>query len=170
MENSTSLPVYDLLLMACSRRKHDDKFIRDRATQELRPLTALERYDGPTFRSLKSWVDLHTPPPHAMPKSLLVYILSGKFGLLWYNTPTPYYDQKMTRTSAAQMSGRVLRQLQAMVMNSPRRIMFVGPQEPYGRMLHNLDKMFRGAEVTMNIARIGIQCHNLLVWLKGVEL
>lgn len=166
MENSISSTTYDLLILSCSRAKDDNHLA----------MPAIDRYDGPVFRTLRSWVKINYPRMKgALPSHLQVYILSGRYGLVWHNTPIPYYDQKMTLATAAMLSVQVL-QVLLDIRNGgddagtpppqPRRVMFIGPQSPYGDMVRNLDALFNDSRVTMNINRIGLQCHFLKEWLN----
>lgn len=156
---------YDLMLLACSRAKRDDKFIVEPADGHPRRLWAVERYDGPTYRTLRWSLGWHGASTDL--GNLLIYTMSGKFGLISYDTPIPWYDQKMDAKVAATLSSQILRTLVALLQDHPiRRLLYTGPAAPYGRLLQNLDRVDPHIEVEMNIARIGIQCQRLQGWLK----
>jgi hypothetical protein len=81
-----------LLIIGCSEKKL--------TTAE--PVSAIERYDGPSFRVLRKYlreVDSHL---------LTVMILSAKYGLITADRDIPYYDQRLTRSSARGLRPAVL--------------------------------------------------------------
>src|SRR5262245_57068777 len=90
-----------LLILACSATKRPDP---DR-------LPALERYDGPAFRTLRAF--LRNDPDRASTLDLL--ILSAEFGLIAGDTPIPVYNRCMTSSRAlwlrSQVRSRLMQQL-----------------------------------------------------------
>ncbi len=91
------VPVHRVLILSCTAKKRADAGL----------LPALERYDGPTFRVLRSYLrDRPTDPPH-------VHILSAEFGLIPASHPIPYYDRPMTRGRAHEMRAPVQQSLAA---------------------------------------------------------
>ena len=86
--------VHRLLVLTCSQRKH--------ASPELLP--AIERYDGPSFRVLRSFLRNHpTASTH-----LDVFILSAAHGLIPASQYITSYDQLMTTQRAEELSDQVL--------------------------------------------------------------
>ena len=75
-----------LLIISCSQRKVE--------TSE--PLPALERYDGPTYRTLRK--AMHEG---RIPKNLDVLIISAKYGLIGCQKSIDAYDERMTSVQAA---------------------------------------------------------------------
>jgi hypothetical protein len=86
-----------LLILSCSQRKRIDAPL----------LPAIERYDGPTFRLLRRFLDKR------LPEQPEIYILSARFGLIQYNEPIPNYDQRMTQKRAVELQPYVLDTLSA---------------------------------------------------------
>lgn len=83
---------HKLLLIACSNRKIRTKGL----------LPAIERYDGGTYRVIrKAKREGYFPP------NVDIKILSAKFGLIDADTPIPYYDQRMDRNRAVELSSQV---------------------------------------------------------------
>jgi hypothetical protein len=70
-----------LLILACSATKRHDAGL----------LPAIERYDGPNYRTLRRFVADHP----AGCEALDVFILSGELGLLRGHTAIPDYDRRM---------------------------------------------------------------------------
>ena len=70
-----------LLIISCSQRK----------IQSPETLAAIDRYDGPTYRTLRKLRDAGY-----MPQNLDILIISAKYGLLPCQQPADNYDQKMT--------------------------------------------------------------------------
>ncbi len=77
-----------LLILSCSQRKRDDPA----------ELPAIERYDGPTFRTLRK-----ARREGYWPHNLEVLILSAEFGLIEAETPIPWYDRLMDRKRAIEL-------------------------------------------------------------------
>lgn len=69
-----------VLVLSCSRRKQPDVGL----------LAAIERYDGPSFRVLRRYLQRQPVDPPD------VYILSAEFGLISAEQPIPDYDRRMT--------------------------------------------------------------------------
>lgn len=76
-----------LLLLACSATKKKSR----------RLLPAIDRYDGPAFRTLRKYWREGGKTPY--PKD--VYILSAKFGLIRGTKKIPYYNQMMNGRRAS---------------------------------------------------------------------
>ena len=84
-----------LLIISCSQRKVE--------TDGLLP--AIDRYDGPTYRSLRKFRD--TNLDNKFPNNLRILILSAKFGLIHPETEIPAYDLKMTAGRAEEIRHEV---------------------------------------------------------------
>ena len=82
-----------LLILSCSQRK--------RKAQE--PLPAIERYDGPSFLTLRRF--LRECPQGA--EGLDVHILSAAYGLIPGERPISWYDQKMDLSRAIELQPQV---------------------------------------------------------------
>ncbi|UYV13487.1 MAG: hypothetical protein NCW75_04180 [Phycisphaera sp.] len=73
-------------------------------------LPAIDLYDGPMYRVMRSFLRTH-----AWPKDLSVAVLSAEHGLIGGLTPIETYDNRMTRARATQLSqgvGKTLTQWQ----------------------------------------------------------
>jgi len=103
-----------LLLLACTATKRPD----------LGPLPALQRYDGPSFRTLRKWRTLN--PRDA--ERLDVLILSARLGLINVAAPIEHYDQRMTRQQAVALQPAVSAALQQ----------FFALRSPYAATLFHL--------------------------------
>jgi hypothetical protein len=79
-------PPHRLLVLACTATKRPD----------LGQLPALQRYDGPSFRTVRRWRMLN--PCEA--ERLDVLILSARLGLITADAPIEDYDQRMTQRQA----------------------------------------------------------------------
>src|SRR5918911_2047366 len=90
-----------LLMLGCSATKRPETGL----------LPAILRYDGPAVRTLRRWQRDHTD--HTDTVDLL--ILSAQFGLIFGDTPIPFYDRRMTASRAlwlrSQVRSRLVRQL-----------------------------------------------------------
>lgn len=87
-----------LLILSCSRNKRNGT--------ELLP--AYERYDGPSFRLLRRFLNQELNPPS-------VYILSAEFGLIRSNEFIPFYDRQMTKQRAAELRPAVTAKLKRII-------------------------------------------------------
>ena len=83
-----------LLIISCSRRKNPTS----------KKLPAIERYDGPIFQVLRKF--LKECPKDA--RTLDVYILSAKFGLITLQQKIPYYDMQMNVQRATELNPKVI--------------------------------------------------------------
>lgn len=158
-------PGKDLILMSCSHQSFDDRFIRDKITGEYRQLTALERYDGPWYRTLKAWVKLNG----GWPEWLEMYVLTSKYGLLHRDEPCPWYDiKRRTPALLGHLSHQVLPRLAGLPFKDEvKRILYVGGQDSFARILRGIERMFPGATMDWNRGRIGAQCHHMVEWLNA---
>lgn len=156
----------DLILMSCSHQAFDERWRWDKQGQR-RELTALERYDGPWYRTLKSWVKARGD----WPEWLELYVLTSKYGMIHRDDPCPWYDIK-ERDSAllARISHQVLPKLYDIAHDETidvQRILYCGGRDSFSRILQGLPRLFPKAEVDWNLGRIGEQCHHMLDWLNS---
>ncbi len=86
-------PPHRLLILACTATKRPD----------LGPLPALQRYDGPSFRTVRRWRTLN--PCDA--ERLDILILSARLGLITADAPIEDYDQRMTQRQAVALQPAV---------------------------------------------------------------
>jgi Family of unknown function (DUF6884) len=81
--------------MSCSQRKR----------AESRLLPAIERYDGPTFRVVRHFLQERPSKP------LDIFIVSAKFGLIPSDQPIPNYDQRMTPFRIQELHPQIIAEL-----------------------------------------------------------
>jgi hypothetical protein len=87
-----------LLILACSATKRRDAGL----------LPAINRYDGPSYRTLRRFLAEHPEKRDA----LAVLILSAEFGLICGDTPIPNYDRRMDAARALELRASVTAVLQ----------------------------------------------------------
>ena len=108
-----------LLIISCSERKVE--------TPET--LAALERYDGPTYRTLRK--AMHEG---RIPKKLDVLIISAKYGLLACQQPADTYNQKMTLKHADKLRPEIQNRLKSFIQTK---------RGGYDQVFINLGKTYR---------------------------
>ena len=91
-----------LLIMSCSATKRDDAG----------ELEALQRYDGPMWRTLRARLDELPAAVRAFDEGvgeLEILVLSARFGFINARSPIADYDQAMTPARAAELRDQVRR-------------------------------------------------------------
>lgn len=101
----------ELVVLGCSATK--------RATDGVLP--AIELYDGPMFRVLRSYLR-----DYRWPERLSVAVLSAKYGMIGGLAPIRSYDQRMTSDLAAKMAARVTATLQGWTATHLRTDLVLG--------------------------------------------
>lgn len=105
-----------LLILPCGGRKlHNPE-----------PLPALQRYDGPFYRTLRAHARLRKPMPD-------ILILSAKYGLIEGHEPILDYDTELTRKAAeALVSDMKARQvLRSRIETAPYSLSLAGKHYHY---------------------------------------
>jgi hypothetical protein len=143
-------PPHRLLVLACTATKRHDRG----------PLPALQRYDGPSFRTLRRWRMLH--PGNA--EQLDVLILSARMGLITADTPIEGYDQRMTPRQAVALQPAVSAALQQ----------FFALRSPYSATLIHLGQDYLPALAPdlgngPDAAERARQVHTRLATIAGVQ-
>ena len=108
-----------LLIISCSERKVE--------TPET--LAAIERYDGPVYRTLRK-----VRREGRIPKKLDVLIISAKYGLLACQQPADNYDQKMTLKRADKLRPEIQNRLKSFIQTK---------RGGYDQVFINLGKVYR---------------------------
>lgn len=124
------------LLMSCSADK----------TSAPNPIPALERYNGPAFKTLRRYLR-HKPEART---DLAVGIISAKYGLVFPETLIPAYDQRMEEDLAAAMQPTIVNQLKAWIEDgwAPPKEGRVEPgSEPAPQFFYMLGKEYQPAVV-----------------------
>jgi Family of unknown function (DUF6884) len=139
-------PPHRLLVLACTATKRPD----------LSPLPALQRYDGPSFRTLRRWRTLN---PHDAER-LDVLILSARLGLIAADALIEDYDQRMTQQQAVALQPAVSAALQQ----------FLALRSPYAATLLHLGQGYLSALVPDLDNRMdSVQRADMVrAWLTGV--
>src|SRR5688572_24444391 len=98
-----------LLVLACSQRKRSNQMA----------MPAIERYDGVNYRVLqKAMREIH------IPSTLVILILSAKYGLIDGYTCIEDYDLRMTKIRALELQDQVSTSLDAYLsQNNYREIL-----------------------------------------------
>jgi hypothetical protein len=129
-------------------------------------MPAIERYDGPSFRTLRKW-SIANP---ASTERIDVLILSAKMGLITADTLIVDYDQRMTSRQAAALMPTVSADLQR----------FVAAHGPYTTALMHLGQCYLLAitpaalqsdmlgTLTFTSGGIGTRLGQLKRWLTGL--
>ena len=146
-----------LLIIGCSQRKVESTGL----------LPAIERYDGPTYRTLRKVF-----PDGHLPDNLDIVIISAKHGLIECKQPIENYDQRMTPERADALAATVRDALQRKIIaNTDEGTHFY----IYDQVFINLGKTYRrtlegfhfGLISTMEATGgIGLKTQQMKVWLE----
>jgi hypothetical protein len=141
-----------MLILACSLRKRPDD----------RPLPAVERYDGPSFRVLRRFLRKDSS------KAPDVLILSAEHGLISHDLPIAAYDRKMTPARARKLRPLVLAELDRLTASCPPAETLVFGGKHYLSALH-LDDASLPQDTTIRICTgtLGRKLAELHDWLHG---
>lgn len=141
-----------LLIIACSQRKRLDDGL----------LPAIARYDGPTFRLLRRF--LQQQPL----ESLDIYILSAEFGLVWQEYLIPYYDHKMTNKRARELQPEVIAKLKYTFNITSYEKVCICVGKNYFKALDGYDKLITStSSVQIATGSLGKKLFHLYAWLYG---
>lgn len=108
-----------LLIMACSATKRT----------EVGPMPAMERYDGPMWRTLRALLARHPEAASAYASGALdIWAISARFGFVPASMEMPDYDRKMTAPIMAKMLRDPSYDLQriCLMVQDAEAVMFVG--------------------------------------------
>lgn len=141
-----------ILIVSCSRRK----------TQEPGSKAAVDRYDGPTFRLLRRF--LQSQPAN----QLAIYILSAEFGLIPSAQPIPSYDRQMTRVRSQELNPICLAKLNQILETNLYQEICICAGQTYLQALAGMDRVIP-PEVNVRIIKggLGKQLAELHDWLYG---
>ncbi len=161
---TTTSEGYDLLILLCGDTKNDDH----------REMPALCRYLGPVFSTLRAELRLlHGRPKRYpwhevlanVPNWLDIYIVSGVYGLLHYDTYIPWYDSGGKFSKAIQ--SQVLYGLSSVKKEKgqPDHLAYVGGKHPIGELLRPLGRMFPESHYRRIMGTHGVQAHGVKEWI-----
>jgi hypothetical protein len=135
-----------LLIVSCSQSKNGTAGT----------LPAIERYDGPTFRTLRSLRRTGMLPP-----SLDIYIVSGKFGVVRWDEPLPYYDQRLEPSSDIASDAK---NDMAKLLERPYEEVFVNMGKEYLSVFGDILASAKKAE-----GRIGEKTSHMKRWICSLQ-
>ncbi|MFW6295639.1 MAG: DUF6884 domain-containing protein [Halothece sp.] len=141
-----------LLIIACSKRKRTDASL----------LPAIERYDGPSFRLLRRFLQQE-------PSALLdIWILSAKFGLISQDELIPNYDQRMTKERALQLQPDIVARLETIFSTDTYQKFLICVGKDYLPTLRGYE-LSVARDLTTHIAdgSLGKKLSTLYDWLYG---
>jgi hypothetical protein len=143
---------HSMLIMACSQRKRSNVGL----------LSAIERYDGPTFRLLRRF--LREQPS----ERLDTYVLSAEFGLIPSDQLIPNYDRRMTLPRAQELHPGVIAELRHILSNQSYRNICICMGREYLRVLDGYDTLI-SSEISIKIVggSPGEKLAELHNWLYG---
>ena len=148
-----------LLIISCSQRKIETPGV----------LPAMDRYDGPTYRTLRKFC-----PDGIMPENLDVVIISAKHGLLRCKQPITHYDQQMTTERADELRPEVQAELKRLIEDKRESPFSSGA---YDQVFINLGKTYMrtldgfhwGTISTMEASGgIGLKTQQMKAWLERI--
>lgn len=141
-----------LLILGCSRRKRN----------EPEQLTAIERYDGPTFRVLRRFLKTH------FFETVDVYILSAEFGLIAGNTKIPDYDRLMTKTRSQELQAPVRAKLQQILQERSYSSVLFCLSQNYLQVLGDRESLQKeDFKIQIATGTLGRKLSVLYKWLYG---
>lgn len=141
-----------LVILGCSSRKLTSNGV----------LPAIERYDGPTYHVLRSFLRRS-----AWPSRLSVAVLSARYGLIGGLAPIEYYDQRMDLTRAVELRGTVTDTLLRWSSDHAEMSLVVGRD-----YLHALDLGLleaEGVQPAVVQGPIGMKLNWLSLFLSGMQ-
>jgi hypothetical protein len=143
-----------LLIVSCSRRKNPAS----------KKLPAIERYDGPIFQVLRKF--LREFPKDA--RTLDVYILSAKFGLIPSQQKIPWYDLLMDSQRATELNPKVIAAAQKILARNCYDKSFICVGKNYHLAIKGFDTIIsKNLEATVAAGSSGRRQSILRNWLRG---
>lgn len=145
-----------LIAMACSATKRRD-----------RPyLPAIDRYDGPMWKTLRSALEGISNRPE-------IWVLSARFGFIPASSEIPDYDCEMTESLAARIAvGPAYEgQIFAHHVESADKVLFAGGQLYRNTMHRAWDRNSKKTmyhKVTETVGGIGEQRAQLRAWINAL--
>lgn len=141
-----------LVILGCSRRKK----------QTSRPIPAIARYDGPLFQVLRKHIRERREVPPA------TYILSGRFGLISAEFPTPRYNHRLTQTGLSVLRESVDSQVKEVVDMVQPESVFVSVGSQYWPLLEEpILREISSDRLNIASGSIGGRASQLAHWLRS---
>ncbi|HET9712767.1 MAG TPA: hypothetical protein VFP64_12815 [Pyrinomonadaceae bacterium] len=143
-----------LVILSCSRRKK----------RTSRPIPAIDRYDGPLFQVLRKHIRERPEVPPA------TYVLSGRFGLIDAEFPTPRYSHRLTAADIPILQNSVDSQIKKAVEKIQPASVFVSVGSQYWPLLdESLSREFASEKLIIASGSIGGRASQLAHWLRLSE-
>lgn len=143
-----------LLILACSRRKLSIP----------EPIPAIDRYDGPLFRTLRKY--LRQEPDRG--QALDVAILSAHYGLIRGADPTLDYDKRMTPARAALLQPSVHTEIQQFFSARPYDQLFISVGQEYAPVIGHTERIVpSNCVTTVATGSHGQRQAEMYRWLYG---
>lgn len=144
-----------LLIVSCSQRKRT----------EPRLLPAIERYDGPTFRVLRRFLQAQPSKP------LDIFIVSAKFGLIPSDQPIPNYDQPMTPFRVEALHPQIIAEFKHILSSQSYQELCLCMGKDYLQALDEYDTVVTSeVGITIVAGSPGKRLAELHRWLYGKSL
>jgi hypothetical protein len=140
-----------LLILACSQRKVPVKgYVR-----------AIDRYDGPAFRVLRKYLRENKNG------SLVVLILSAKYGLIESQRAIPWYDQRLSHASAERLRPQVLEAARRVLQSRLWQAVGLCAGKEYRSVVGDLAELIpAGAHLDLLAGGLGKRLAALRDWLR----
>lgn len=148
------VPNRRLLILSCSQRKRSDQGL----------VPAVERYDGPTFRVLRRFLQER---PNEVER-LHVFVFSASYGLIPSAHPIADYNEMMTRRRAAELHDEALDTLANLFCNNDYSSLCLAMSKAYLAALEGWPTLVPSdITVTVTDGPQGIKLSQLKRWLWG---
>jgi hypothetical protein len=143
-----------LVILGCSERK--------KKTSRLIP--AIDRYDGPAFQVLRKYSRDKPELRHG------TYILSGRFGLINAEFPTPRYSHRMTSADVLSLRASVDSQVKEAIDRVQPESVFVSVGSRYWPLLEEpISREISSDKLNIASGSIGGRASQLAHWLRLSE-
>jgi hypothetical protein len=133
-----------LLIIPCSKVK-----------KNLINASAIELYDGPFFRMIRKY----------NPNKFDILVLSAKYGIIEGKEKISYYDQKMTRKRADELSGEINLKLSHFLYDTDYDEVFINLGKIYFEALRPSMTLFDHKTIHSAKGGIGMRLHYLKNWI-----
>ena len=137
-----------LIILPCSKKKRVQMDV-----------SALDLYDGPFYQilrnNIKDYLDL--------------LIVSSKYGLISSNKKISFYDQKMTKERAKELSKEVSLEL-VRILDKNYREIFISLGKSYIPVLDDSRNVLNKHKVVWANGQIGERMHQMKIWLNSISV
>ena len=140
-----------LLIISCSQRKTDTP----------KPIYAMYRYNGPTYKTLRK-----LRREGRFPRDVDVLIISARYGLVGLREPIPDYNRKMTAKRADELRPCVQAHLKTIIEIQQYQQVFINLGKTYMR---TLEGFHWGLISTLEASGgIGLKTSQMKAWLEQI--